>query len=111
LVLALGASGTALAATPPSGALEEDLVRAEAGVALVQDLATAIRQQTAAGEDVYGTKRALDRYQDAVVRFMLEDYQPAAEAFFALVTTRALDQIGLGWDAEWYLAESLFFLG
>ncbi len=101
----------AFAATPPSGALEDDLVKVEAGVTHVQDLATAIRQQTAAGEDVYGTKRALDRYQDAVVRFMLEDYQPAAEAFFALVTTRALDGIGLGWDAEWYLAESLFFLG
>lgn len=101
----------AMAAPPPAGALEDDLARAEQGVANVQDRATAIRQQTAAGEDVYGTKRALDRYQDAVVRFMLEDYQPAAEAFFALVTTRSLDSLGLGWDAEWYLAESLFFLG
>lgn len=54
---------------------------------------------------------ALKRFQDAVYLNLIGQFQPAAEQFFVLVTTRSLETLGLEGDAEWYLAESLFGMG
>jgi len=42
---------------------------------------------------------------------LVGEYEAAAEGFYSLVTTVALDDSGLHWDAEWYLAESLYKMG
>lgn len=56
---------------------------------------------------VIGGEEALKRFQDGMFQHLIGDHEPAAEGFFALVTTGALADAGLHRDAEWYLAESL----
>ena len=60
------------------------------------------------GKGFFTEDEAVRRYQDMVYLYLIGEYGQAAEGFFALVTTMALGQSGLHWDAEWYLAESLF---
>jgi len=50
---------------------------------------------------------AVQRFQDSLFLHLVGDHEPAAEGFFALVTTGALSDAGLHRDAEWYLAEAL----
>jgi tetratricopeptide (TPR) repeat protein len=64
-------------------------------------------QVQASGKDYLSAEEAMSRYQDNVYAFMVGDHRQSAEGFFGLVTTGALDGLGLSTDAEWYLAESL----
>jgi len=50
---------------------------------------------------------AVIRFQDNLFLHLIGEFGPAAEGFFALVTTGALADAGLHRDAEWYLAEAL----
>ena len=50
---------------------------------------------------------AMRRFEDSLFAHLVGDFEPAAEGFFALVTTGALADEGLHLDAEWYLGESL----
>jgi tetratricopeptide (TPR) repeat protein len=54
---------------------------------------------------------ALTRFQDYLFLHMIGQNPPAAEGFFALVTTGVLVDAGVHRDAEWYLAESLAGMG
>ncbi len=50
---------------------------------------------------------AVIRFQDHLFLELIGEHGPAAEGFYALVTTGALQDVELHRDAEWYLAESL----
>jgi len=67
--------------------------------------------QVHAGSGFITDAQALQRYEESLVAYMLEDLNVAASGFFSLVTTGALLGIGLHHEAEWYLAECLFTLG
>ena len=56
-------------------------------------------------------EEAVVRFQDCLFLHLIGQNGPAAEGFFALVTTGALADAGMHRDAEWYLAESLVGLG
>jgi TolA-binding protein/predicted nucleic acid-binding Zn-ribbon protein len=83
----------------------------EAEVDDVVDTAKGLEMEVAPGRARLNDAMVLQRYQDAVYLFLIGEHDSAAEAFFALVTTRALDGLGLHSDAEWYLAESLMEMG
>lgn len=57
-----------------------------------------------------GPEEAKRRYSDALYRFMVGQYEASANAFFALVESKALSDQALQQDSEWYMAESLFEL-
>lgn len=54
---------------------------------------------------------AVRRFQDLVYRYLLGEYETAAEGFYGLVDSGALVDPVLRFDAEWYLADALFQLG
>lgn len=98
------------AALAASG-VDDDLSRVESGVDDLAGRSRTLAQQVAAGSGALGIERASERYQDAVYDFLLGRYVPAAESFFVLVRSEAMASVDLQWEAEWYLAESLFLAG
>lgn len=70
-----------------------------------------LARNVAPGRGFITSDQAIRRYQDYVFLHLVGEYEPAAEGFYSLVTTVALDDAGLHYDAEWYLAESLYKLG
>ncbi|MFZ5475982.1 MAG: tetratricopeptide repeat protein [Myxococcota bacterium] len=58
-----------------------------------------------------GVAEARERYEDAVYLFLVQDYEAAATSFYILVQSRALGNVDLARDSEWYLAECLFEMG
>lgn len=59
------------------------------------------------GPGVMSENDALRRFEDSMFHQLVGNHEPAAEGFFALVTTGALGDAGLHLDSEWYLAEAL----
>ncbi len=66
----------------------------------------------------YGQRRGLiggedarQRYEEAVFRFLIGEYETSALSFYTLVESGALGDGQLHLDAEWYLAESVFEMG
>ncbi len=106
LALLLLGSSRAFAATP----LEAEIDTIDAAA---DDLAkTASELEQSAKPGIYLTEdEALLRFQDCLYLHLVGQHAPAAEGFFALVTTGALATAGLHQDAEWYLAEALVELG
>ncbi len=102
--LALAFAGTALADN-----LAEDLSKIEEVVDDLDLRSRVLEQQVAPGRSLR-SGQAMARYQDAVYHHLIGEYEVAAEEFFALVTTGAMAPTGLEWDAQWYLAESLFLM-
>lgn len=70
-----------------------------------------LADQLSPGSGYINEDLAIQRYQDYVFLHMVGDYAPAAEGFFTLVTSGALGDAGLHYDAEWYLADSLYQMG
>lgn len=110
VAVCLLASAPAWSATtaPDLDATLHDL---EGDVTVLVDRARVLEQRVAAGEHGGATANSVQRYEEAVYRFLIKDYEPAAETFFVLVSTDALSNAGLARDAEFYLGESLFQLG
>ena len=54
---------------------------------------------------------AVRRFQDLLYRYLVGEYQAAAEGFYGLVDSGALEDPVLRYDAQWYLADALFRLG
>jgi len=119
VVLSLGdLSGitTTLAPAPAHASrAEDDLVRRYEGLQVeIEELASdadRIDRSVAPGRGFITSDQAVQRYQDYVFLHLVGEYEQAAEGFYSLVTTVALDDAGLHWDAEWYLAESLYKMG
>ena len=58
-----------------------------------------------------GKNQAEDRFEKALVRYMLGDYKRAAPEFFILLETGSLSGYSFEREAEWYLADSAFRIG
>lgn len=104
------------AATPAlAGRAADDLGRqlesVTVGVDEIASDADRIERNVAPGRGFITSDQAVQRYQDFVFLHLVGEYEQAAEGFYSLVTTVALDDAGLHWDAEWYLAESLYKMG
>lgn len=113
-----GLGATALLAlswlvTPDARAedLETLLAQIEGSVTNLARKSESLERQAAPGRGVISESDAMRRFEECLYEFMLGHYEPAAEGFFALVTTGALADAGLHRDAEWYLAEALFKMG
>ena len=91
--------------------LNERLQNLRADIDNLAERARRIDRSATPGRGFITAEKAEERYQDYVFSHMIGEYGDAAEGFFALVTTAALDDAGLHSDAEWYLAESLYKLG
>lgn len=94
-----------------NSAIEAEIGELESKIADIDRRSRVLEQQVAPGRDSLQAGQALNRYQDAVYHHLIGDFERSAEEFFALVTTEAMRPAGLHWDAEWYLAESLFNMG
>lgn len=86
--------------------LEDDLDEVDVRSAELAARTTALELDTRPGAYL-SNEEAVGRFQDYLFLHLIGEHQPAAEGFFALVTTGALSDAGLHRDAEWYLAESL----
>lgn len=104
-----------LVATTPAMALDEDLeARYETLAVEVEEIANTadrVDRSVAPGRGFITSDQAVQRYQDYVFLHLVGEHEKAAEGFYSLVTTVALDDAGLHWDAEWYLSESLYKMG
>ena len=98
---ALGIEVAARAASIDSAMDEVDLVASDLAAR-----ATTLELDTRPGAYLSATA-AVARFQDYLFLHLIGEHQPAAEGFFALVTTGVLSDAGLHRDAEWYLAEAL----
>jgi hypothetical protein len=85
--------------------------RIEAEIERLLSTATRVESSVAPGRGFITAEQAVQRYQDYVFFHLVGRHEQAAEGFFTLVTTGALTDAGLHFDAEWYLAESLFKMG
>ena len=63
---------------------------------------------TRAISGLIGVSEARQRYEDAVYLYLIGDFDTAATSFYILVQSRALGNVDLTRDSEWYLAECLF---
>jgi TolA-binding protein len=70
-----------------------------------------IRRNFTERSGLIGVGEARERYEDAVYLYLVKDYESAATSFYILVQSRALGNMDLARDSEWYLAECLFELG
>lgn len=105
-VLAIATQG--LSAGAHARDLTTVLPEIETEIAAYSSVARTLSEQVAPGRGFITPTAARERYEECVYFFMVGDYAPAAEGFFALVTTASLMEEGLHLDAEWYLAESLY---
>jgi tetratricopeptide (TPR) repeat protein len=78
-------------------------------VAKLGDDVSAISASVASDRGFITTEVALLKFEDYLYRYMVGDYQTAAEGFFGLVNTGAITDPELAANAHWYLAESLYY--
>lgn len=89
---------------------DEELDTIDAGIADVASRSQDILARARPGSYLT-TEEAITRFQDYLFLHLIGQHPPAAEGFFALVTTGVLTDAGMHRDAEWYLAESLVGMG
>lgn len=77
----------------------------------LQKQAEDIRRNFTERSGLIGVTEARERYEDALYLYLVKDYESAATSFYILVQSRALGNMDLARDSEWYLAECLFELG
>jgi len=105
----LGLAALAVAVMPNhafAGPADDLIARSDEAVVQLEERTRGLERGLGPG-GVIGDAEALTRFQDSMFQHLIGDHEPAAEGFFALVTTGALSDAGLHRDAEWYLAESL----
>ena len=92
-------------------AWEEELVQigmiAERTLKTVEEL----DQRVQPGRGFLTKGEVLQRYQDSMYLYMVNEPELAAQGFFSLITTAALIGTGYHQDAEWYYADCLYDLG
>lgn len=99
----------------PGVAAAEDVQSALAGVG--EDLAAADKRLGEIGANLtnrrglIGQFEAIVRYEDAVYRYLMGDFDGAAKEFFTLIESGALGDDIRHADSQWYFAECLFELG
>lgn len=101
---------SALACAPAWASPEEEIDTIDAAISDVSSRSQTLVARTTPGAYL-SADEAITRYQDYMFLHMIGQHGPAAEGFFALVTTGSLTDAGMHHDAEWYLAESLAGLG
>lgn len=101
----------ALALDPAHASVTDDLERAEGQAAELSALANELDHRIAPGRAYMNQSDAIASFEENLLALMLQDYRPAAEGFFALVSTGALRDAELHRDAEIHLAEALFGMG
>lgn len=107
LVLALAVSSSGALAAERVGGIKE----LEAEAAALQKGSEDIRRNFTERSGLIGVTEARERYEDALYLYLVKDYEAAATSFYILVQSRALGNMDLARDSEWYLAECLFELG
>jgi tetratricopeptide (TPR) repeat protein len=103
VLLAVALAVPAVAAPPEQRFVDEVSARLDE----VAQTAKSYEQVAGPSGGALTDSEATQRFQDAVYLFLLGEQEAAAEAFFVLLASRSLDDVGLRFDAEWYLAESL----
>jgi tetratricopeptide (TPR) repeat protein len=98
-------SGFAAAADRPG------LKELEIEAARMQRQGEDLRRNFTERSGLIGVSEARERYEDALYLYLVKDYESAATSFYILVQSRALGNMDLARDSEWYLAECLFELG
>lgn len=105
--LAAGLVGL-LVAGPARGADLDDLEAAVRDLALQAEM---LHEQAIDEGGPWRAGGAARRFEDLLYRYLLGEYEAAAEGFYGLVDSGALTDPVLRHDAEWYLADALFQLG
>jgi len=100
-----------LLAMPAWASVETDLAEIGASTSDLVEAANALDHQVAPGRAHMSREDAIIAFEDNLYLLLIGKYRPAAEGFFGLVTTGALQDPGLHRDAEWHLAESLYGMG
>ncbi len=106
-LLVLGAFGLDARAA----SIEEDLEGIGRSTAQLVDKADSLDHQIAPGRAHLSRSDAVQEFEDNLYLLMLGKNRAAAEGFFGLVTTGALQDPVLHRDAEWHLAEALYAMG
>ena len=111
-VRVIGLGLVALLAAPPAFAVDratsERLKDLETEVVGLGGRVEQTRLNFTERSGLIGVTEARQRYEDAVYLFLIGDYSNAATSFYILVQSRALGNVDLSRDSEWYLAECLF---
>lgn len=100
-----------LALSTADASVSDDLERAGREATELVEVAEELDHRIAPGRAYLNNTDAIQRFEDNLFHLMVGEYRPAAEGFFALVTTGALQDASLHRDAEWHLAEALFGMG
>jgi len=108
--LALRLSGPAVAAEGEAAQDDVELAAVEQRAHALASRASSLEVATRPGSYLTHDE-AVIRFQDDLFLELIGEHGTAAEGFYALVTTGALEDVELHRDAEWYLAESLLGLG
>ncbi len=104
LLLALVAASPVASAAERVGGIKE----LELDAARLQKESEEIRRNFTERSGLIGVTEARERYEDALYLYLVKDYENAATSFYILVQSRALGNMELARDSEWYLAECLF---
>lgn len=100
-----------LLALPAWASVESDLAEIGEATGEIVDAADSLDHQIAPGRAHMSRNDAIASFEDNLYLLMLGKNRQAAEGFFGLVTTGALQDPSLHRDAEWHLAEALYGMG
>jgi tetratricopeptide (TPR) repeat protein len=95
---------------PGASAAERGINELELEATRLQTDSEEIRRNFTERSGLIGVTEARERYEDALYLYLVKDYESAATSFYILVQSRALGNMDLARDSEWYLAECLFEL-
>lgn len=94
-------------AKPQSNSMDELLAQMEEFSTVVDGISDNYEQR----RGLIGKTQAEEKFDKALIRYMLGDYKKAAPDFFILLETGSLDGYSLKAEAEWYLVDSAFRIG
>ncbi|MEZ4321395.1 MAG: tetratricopeptide repeat protein [Myxococcota bacterium] len=100
-----------LLALPALASTEGDLERIGQSTAELVASAEELDHQIAPGRTHLSHNAAIEAFEDNLYLLLIGKNRQAAEGFFGLVTTGALQDPSLHRDAEWHLAEALYGMG
>jgi len=106
LLLSFGSVQAASDRSTPSNlkSLEDDVTELSTSIDTIQ-------QNFSQRSGMIGVEEAKKRYEEAVYKYLIGDFEAASTEFFILVRSKSLANQSLAHDAEWYLGECLFELG
>lgn len=98
-------------AQPAFASPTDDIAAVETAASTMDSEVAALSARGIPTEPPIVQRDAIARYQDYVYLHLIGQDREAAEGFYGLVISEALDDEALSRDAEWQLAESLFAIG